>query len=33
MAPEDYIQHNEILFSSHSFGIEVNSYTINTPKH
>ena len=32
MAPEDYIQYNEILFSAHSLGIEGNSYTINDTK-
>ena len=32
MAPEDYQQYNEILFSAHSLGIEGNSYTINDTK-
>lgn len=32
MAPEDYLQYNEILFSAHSLGIEGNSYTINDTK-
>ena len=32
MAPDDYLQYNEILFSAQSLGIEGNSYTINDTK-